>query len=490
MRGLECGMVMTNASAVTVTPAGSAWAGLVRGRAALSDEKRRFRAQLGLKSDGPMVMAGHQPVVWHPGILAKMVAVGAAARVIAHGPPPSSLRSDTSSAGAGEGAWVVVDQDEVDPWVVRHPVRRGDARLETRLWRLDGAERAGEGHVPGMNMAAVRGVKTPRLAAGERFGAAGVEQGLAKIAEAMDRHAGAASGAMQVGLATRDLARDWAGDVTVFAASAIAGTELFAKVVEKMRSDPARVISTYNEAVRRHAGARIAPLGEGELPLWYVARRIGAPRKRGTVAMLGSVPVGELMPRALLMTGLLRWAGCDMFVHGTGGAGGAESEGAGGYDAITTEWFREWLGVEIAPTAMVTATVRLNITTAEPIITPEAIARASWLAHAARHRPELLADAEGEAVRGPAVATLTRLKHRRDPESRKVKLEAFRTLHGTLETVRARHVADLGRLDAAAANAAARREEAEIVADRTWAFPMYERGQMEDLKRGIEDGFR
>lgn len=469
-------MVTSTESAVTITPAGSAWAGLVRERA-VSDEARRFRAQLGLRSDGPVVMAGHQAVVWHPGILAKMIAIGAAGRAI-----------------GAQAAWVVVDQDEVDPWVVRYPMRRGDGRLEARVWRVDGAEKETEGHVPGVNVGVVRGdvvgAHTPRLiGGGERFGAAGVERGLAKIAEAVARHADAASGAMQVGLATRDLAREWSGEVVTFAASAIAGTELFARIVEKMRSDPARVIATYNKAVRRHAGARIALLAEGELPLWHLPRRTGAARKRGTVAMLDSTPVGEFMPRALLMTGLLRWAGCDLFVHGTGGAGGAESEGAGGYDAITTEWFREWLGVEIAATAMVTATVRLNIATAEPVITPEAIARARWLAHAARHRPELLADAEGEAVRGPAVATLTRLKHRRDPESRKVKREAFRTLHGTLETVRARHTADLGRLDAAAASAAARREEAEIVADRTWAMGLYEREQMEALKRGIDAAF-
>ncbi len=469
-------MNMSDASVVTVVPEGSEWAGVVRGRV-VSEGHRRFRTQLGLRADGPVVMAGHQPVVWHPGILAKMIALGAAARAV-----------------DGQAAWVVVDQDEVDPWVVRYPVRRADGRLEARVWRMDGTEKGSEGHVPGMNVGAVRGdvvgANTPRLTEGERFAASGVEPGIAKIAAHVARHAGAASGAMQVGLATRDLAREWSGEVAMFGASAIAGTELFAQVVEKMSSDPARAIGTYNEAVRKHAGARIALLAEGELPLWHVPRRMGAARRRATVAMLGATPVGELMPRALLMTGLLRWAGCDLFVHGTGGAGSAESEGAGGYDAITTEWFREWLGVEIAATAMVTATVRLNIATAEPIITPEAIARARWLAHAARHRPELLADAEGEAVRGPAVATLTRLKHRRDAESRKVKREAFRTLHGTLETVRARHTADLGRLDAAAASAAARREEAEIVADRTWAFGLYEQGQIEELKRVIEDSFR
>ena len=45
------------------------------------------------------------------------------------------------------------------------------------------------------------------------------------------------------------------------------------------------------------------------------------------------------------MTGMARLAACDLFVHGTGG---------GIYDTITEAWFREWLGVELAPTIAVT----------------------------------------------------------------------------------------------------------------------------------------
>jgi hypothetical protein len=278
----------------------------------------------------------------------------------------------------------------------------------------------------------------------------------------------------------------------MIAGTGLARTGLFAELVGRVRGDSARAIATYNAAVRGHPGARMAELGKDELPLWHIPRAMGSGRRRVFASKLDAVPVGELAPRALLMTGMLRWAGCELFVHGTGGAGGAGDDGAGGYDAITTEWFREWLGVEIAPTALVTANVRLNIAAANGAggtITPEEIARARWLAHAARHRPALLHDAEGESAHGRAVATLVGLRNRRDPESRRVKREAFGMLHATLERVRARHAGELERLGAEAAAAAGRREEAEIITDRTWAFALYEREQLEELQRRIDGAF-
>ncbi len=472
-RGAE-GMGLMGGVEVTVRSEAGEWTGVVRSRwAGIGAEARTFRGELGLAADRAVVMAGHQPQIWHPGILAKTIAIGAAGRAI-----------------GSQAAWVVVDQDDHDPWGVRYPVRRADGRLEARVWRMDGESRAAGGgeHVPVVNRLAVRGVRAPALGAGERFGAPGVESGLRGIAGAMEKWSGEKErgAAGQLGKAACELAHCSCGEMQTFAGTDLGRTTLFAELVKRMRADATRVIATYNAAVRRHPGARMAELAEGELPLWHIPRKSGAARKRVTVSMLDSTPVGELAPRALLMTGMLRWAGCELFVHGTGGAG---EDGASGYDAITTEWLREWLGVEIAPTAMVTATVRLEISSTEPMITPEQIALARWTAHAARHRPALLKDAEGERVREGAVATLVRLKYKKDVESRRVKLEAFRSLHGALEDVRKRHSVELGRLAEAAVHAAARRAEAEIVADRTWAFPLYEPGQLQELKKEIERSF-
>lgn len=482
---------MSEAAEVIIRPETGSWAAMVRSRGTLSAAARRFREEMGLPVDRAVVMAGHQAQVWHPGILAKLLAARAAAR------------AGSVLDRAAATAWLVVDQDDHDPWAVRYPVRRTDGGMEVRTWRMggNGAGANGQEHVPTANRAAVR-VDVPRLAAGEAFAARGVGEGLARIAGAMNGRAGEGSAARQVGMGTMDLLGDGAAEYVVFATT-MARTELFGAVVERMRREPRAMVEAYNAAVRAHRGVGIAELrcpgdsgigcaqsgtsgGTCELPLWHVPGGAGALRRRVTAGMLGKLPMEELSPRALLMTGILRWAGCDLFIHGTGGAGG---DGASGYDTITEEWMRTWLGVSIAPMAMVTATVRLRIESAGERITPEEIARAQWLAHAARHRPGLLGDREGEAARERAVATLKQMRWKRDAASKRVKLEVYRALQGTLERARTQHGAEIARLEAAASAAAARREEAEIVADRTWAFPLYERGQLEELAGEIGGRF-
>jgi hypothetical protein len=454
---------------VTVRPAGREWGALLRSRGAMDARARRFREQMGLPTDRPVILSGHQAQVWHPGILAKLMASRAAGAV--HG---------------AATAWLVVDQDDHEPFEVRYPVRRMDGGLERRVWRMDGGGGEGLEHVPTANRAAARGVREPRPANGERFGSVGVEKGLRRIMEAMRGREGEASAARQVAMGTMDLLKDvCAADAVVFA-TAMARTELFAELVARLRGDAGLARETYNAAVREHPGAGVAVLAADELPLWHVPTKVDAPRRKVTEGMVGNVPVTELAPRALLMTGVMRWAGCDLFVHGLGGAG---VDGAGGYDCITSRWMKEWLGAELAPTAMVTATLRLDIAAPGGPITPEQIARARWVAHSARHRPLLLGDEGAETLRGEAVATLRRLRWKRDAASKRLKLETYRGLHRALEGVRARRASDLQRLETEAAAAAARREEAEIIADRTWAWPLYEGSQIAGLKGALEVEF-
>ncbi|HVU64895.1 MAG TPA: hypothetical protein VHC70_13020 [Phycisphaerales bacterium] len=465
---------MAEETQISIRPSGREWSAML---AADGDARsRRFREELGLPVDRPVIVSGHQAQVWHPGILAKAMASRAAA--------------DRVGGAGGERAafvWLVVDQDDHEPFEVRYPVRLADGRLERRVWRMDGgAGLAGHEHVPTANRAIARRVTAPSLAPGEAFASAGVGAGLERIAGAMRGREGEASAARQVALATMDLMREVCPADAVVFATAIARTTLFAEVVARLRADARAARESYNAAVREHPGAGVAELAADELPLWHVPAKIGAARRKVTAAMLGSAPATELAPRALLMTGLMRWAGGDLFVHGLGGAG---ADGAGGYDCITSRWLKDWLGAALAPTAMVTATVRLEIPAPGGAITPEQIARARWVAHSARHRPSLLGDSQAEAARGEAVATLRRLRWKRDAASKRLKLEAYRGLHRTLEGVRARRAADLARLEAEAASAASRREEAEIIADRTWAWPLYEAGQIAGLRGAIEREF-
>ena len=59
---------------------------------------REFRRQLGLTTDRPVIMSGHQAELWHAGIAAKALAA------------PTPPRHDSAAA-----AWVIVDQDPGAP---------------------------------------------------------------------------------------------------------------------------------------------------------------------------------------------------------------------------------------------------------------------------------------------------------------------------------------------------------------------------------------
>ena len=439
---------------------------------ALSAEAKRFREQMGLPTDRPIVMTGHQAQVWHPGILAKYIAADVVAQRL-----------------GASAAWVVVDQDTNDPFVVRYPVVGEDGRtLSARVWRIDGAERPWAERYPEVPVGLAPAVSPGVL--GEDVACAGaphVREGLAAIREAMARHAGAPNAARQVGGALTDLLTGVVRPAPTVYAMELCRTDLFMTLVEKMKLDAGRCIEAYQRAVRAYPEARVSLLHEGELPLWSIPEKAGSARKRATVGMLGAGSGGggsacRFAPRALLMTAMLRMAGCELFIHGLGGAG---ADGAHGYDAITEMWIKEWLGLSLSPMAVVSATVRLNFDAVGPTPTPEQIARTRWVAHAARHHPGLLDDGAAEAARAEAMGVLARLRWKRDGESKRVKRAAYRALQETLAEARVRHAARLKGLEAEAEAAAGRRMEAEIIADRTWAFPLYEPGQIAGLREAI-----
>ena len=84
-----------------------------------------------------------------------------------------------------------------------------------------------------------------------------------------------------------------------------------------------------------------------EVPLWRIrddGRRMRA--YDSDVERWLDDPPGapRLMPRALMLTALVRLAMCDLFVHGTGGAA---------YDTVMEAWISSWLGVTPAPIGVV-----------------------------------------------------------------------------------------------------------------------------------------
>lgn len=476
---------------VTIRPDAARWPGLVRAAFAARDRvaAEANRRALGLPADRPIVMSGHQARVWHPGILAKWMASVAAAGAVGEG---------------AAAAWVVVDQDEGDPFEVAFPARLPGGRLARRSWPgrdpLAGAPaalRPAAGEFP------APGVEPPATVALDCVAA-----GLARVRGALVARAGEPSAARQVARAVADLAAPvsprGAAPVLVYA-SDLCRAPLFAALVARMRRDPGGCADAYNRAVAESPGSGVSMLATGdarrgaELPVWRLRPAAGAlpaRRERVYADTIGSAPLEQLAPRALLMTAVLRLACCDLFIHGTGG-GGEDGGGVGGatagYDAVMERWLAGWLvegaggggaerGPRLAPAAVVTATLRLPFGI-EPA-TAEQAARAAWLAHRARHDPALLGDGEADAAKRALVERIAAARRRGEHPR-----DLFRRLHDLLGRCRERHAERLGRLEAEAGAVRARLRDTAIINDRTWPFPFYPDGDLAALRDGIEQSF-
>lgn len=440
---------------LTIQPEPARWRELIRQNT--SDEARGFRAQLGLPTDRPIIMAGHHTQLWHPGVVAKYLAADAAA----------------GRTGAGV-AWLMVDQDRSGSVPVRYPVVDADGRLAVREVAISNTSRAA--------------TASERTSADLREPAC-VAAGLDRIGAALSRHAGEKTFARQIAAAISDLLRPLllhAPSPTTIFATELCRTSLFGDLVARMARDPESCCRTYNAAVARHPSARMRALiadevqDRFELPLWHLPP--GAARRHVYAEDLPSIPVHELAPKALFMTGLLRLAGCDLFIHGLGA--GASDDAHEGYDHITGEWLSAWLGIEPslpAPITVVTATRYLPLSIPEPP-TPAAAARAVWLAHAAAHNPHIIRDGYFDDAKRRLVLQIAAAAHAQ-------RVQLYRQMHALLDDYRRTHAADLDAIRGRAAAMQARLASAPIAFDRTWAFPLYPDHVLTALRDEIDAAF-
>jgi hypothetical protein len=104
------GTDLSRDGSILIEPRADAWRDLIAGSWARTQRDPvalRARQELGLPTDRPVVMSGHQTTFWHPGILAKWYAMNAAAQRV-----------------HGATAWVAVDHDTDDPTAIAYPAPR------------------------------------------------------------------------------------------------------------------------------------------------------------------------------------------------------------------------------------------------------------------------------------------------------------------------------------------------------------------------------
>jgi len=428
-------------------PAGTTWAALAaRAWDRADDRARRFRDQLGLPTDRPVILTGHQSELWHPGILAKWLAATAVARCV-----------------GGEAAWLKTDQAAHDPLTIRVPAITDAGALaaasHTFARTLDGVP---TGLQPARSDIAIPAIDSPALPE--------LPKRVDAIAGAL-RHA-SLTGSLsdQVVAAQRTLLGDLFDPPNTISALSLADTDLFRSIIDRLTADPARAARSYNAAVRAEPDAGVGELDVSsdrvELPLWVVVD--GAPRRRADADDLAEG--GRLAPRALLMTAMVRLAGCDLFIHGSGGAA---------YDRITDRWIAGWLGLDLGPVAMATADAPLPLPGAD--VDSADAARAVWRAHHARHDPATLdrpdlADAKRAMVSSIAAADRGSADRAR----------LFHRMHDLLDGYRADAAEDLASLDEAAARTAQLAASRHVVTDRSWACALHDRATLDRLRDAVD----
>ncbi len=407
----------------------------------------RTRRELGIGGRGPVVGAGHQPGLWHPGILAKFIH----ARGLA--------------GSGGTVVHVVVDHDAVDPSLVRVPLRR-DGRLAAVSHRFGPAAR-GEA-----------AMAIPPFAPRAFEGAAAlpsVDAGLARAVRALEAARGEASAAMQVATATGSLMRRWSGEAPIVPTSRFLGTTFGAVLVDAMARDPRRCAEAFNQALRAdaHAASPLRIDDDPELPLWTLDEN--GRRRRTTRSMLDGAPSSaarsDLLPRAFLVGAFMRIALLDRAVHGLG---------ARRYERVTEAWFRAWLGVELPPIDVASATLTLPLrpddamAAAPPPESRSALRRGWW-------DPESLDGAEGRpASPGPRKRALLE-EMARLPRRSPARREAHRRLRRLLDSLRAERSGALAELRERQAVDRRLAEEAALTADRTWPFVYFEDASLDAL---------
>ncbi len=384
-------------------------------------------------------MSGHQPIVFHNGILAKLIALDEAAK-----------RTNA------QAVWIVPDQDVVDPGAIRVPIGSG-ATLQAQTIELLPSEALTWG-------ASAGSIGSVPIAEPEH-------ESLKALAQWLDQYAAIGSLAQQFGYATIEYACDRLGIDTprLLFASELFQAQPIAAIIDTMRQDPALCAQSYNKAVAEHpdAGVRALVIEDDriELPMWGC--RPNQARVGIDSTNINDFARSELMPKGVLMSAIARAHLADLFIHGLGGWV---------YDRIGEDWFADWLGIELAPMAMVSATHRLDLGFS-PDETLE-VADARWQLHHARHTPAMIGDMKTQARKDELVAQIHQLAPK-DPH----RVVLYRQLQSVLDDFRHRHADELAGFAARAKRAQDLAHQHELARDRTWSFVFFDQDALAQLDR-------
>lgn len=386
-----------------------------------------------LRRPDATVATGHQAFLWHPGILAKILAMQTAAERF-----------------GCKALYVVVDQDVHDAMTLEVPRVEGD-RLHVDTIRL-GEQRT---DIP-------TGYQSPvtldlSQMPSNRIRDAFTDATVETLAQQMTR-------------AQLSLIEPITGKLEVMYVSELCNDDRYEALIGEMLDDAKSCAEAYNAALRETGVHDVAPLqikGEYvELPLWsclWMHRRESV-TVRGHKLPDHHIQDADLLPKALTLSAVMRSLYSDLFIHGLGGEI---------YDRATEAWWRNWRGETLNPMAVATADLRLDF--GVPVATREDLTRAVWRRHHLRHN--MAPDEKTPLLEAIAASN-----------NRDERASLFKQMHRLNDERIAADPAPLDAADAEIARVRAGLANAAAAAKRDWSVGLYPASQLVQLRDEVAAG--
>jgi hypothetical protein len=431
-------------------------------------------------SDGPIVMTGHQPVMYHPGVWAKVFVAARIARTT-----------------GGTAIECVVDSDAWERVGLTAPCGDPVSRCFVDLARAPG-EASYFASAPAPSLEEIDAFATEAVRILDTLGLPEVSERFSRFCDLLRERTDARNLAEAVTSARRAYESP-AGIAYLDVPITEQGlTESFALFAAHVAADARAFASIHNDSLERHRREQSVRSSshpfpdlettdsEVELPFWYLdgasRKAVWARQTGGSVDLtVDGEPVARidpeasrpysrdvrLAPRAIALTLFNRLAVCDLFVHGAGGAS---------YDVVTEDVCRRFFGVELPAFGAVTLTKRLPMDL--PDDTEARSAKLKQRLHRIEHNPDRFLDvADLEETDAERAEDLARAKARlvdeiRSPEADKKALgarikEVNRELATVLEPLAEQTRAEIAELERIAGERA-------VLEDRTYPFCLWD----------------
>ena len=431
--------------------------------APLSPRASKIRSELrdSLKiPSGFVAGAGHQPIVWHAGILAKFVAASSVAD--AHGP---------------SGQWIhfLSDQDVIDPFRIDLPARdrNGSVRRSSLRLTLENS------HISSNAVPFARPAQSAIHLGNEAIASPAASAVLDQVIAAINRASDAPNAGVQMARAMLHCANRWVNPPTAIVESrSLLMCDAAREILQKIFAAPEECAVHFNAALKFDSRAA-RPLRENglrsEVPVWGV-REDGCRERIDAVEAQRRFDRGlPLLPRAFLASGLMRLT-CDLFFHGTGGVR---------YERVGERWWRDFLDVQLPDFGSATATIiplpsdlGLNF---DPHTLPLATWREAWWDPTRLDR----AHDSHSMIEPTRAALLQRIADA--PRKSRERRADYRALCDHINSLRQRHSTELASLELTETKGKALRTQRALANDRTWPFGLMRESSVDLMATAIRD---